>query len=166
MSGLYITSLILIMAVAANSISVYSQKRYNFYTKNFGKKDQTIHSLVIMPFWAIFLAFVSRLNNNMQLKYGFINLWFVEVIVLTVAVVLFISSIKIIGSGALVNSNFFTPQKKVESGIYRYLKNPIYDSYALFFLGLGLIYSNWGYFALSALIWLLLICVEARVEKI
>lgn len=112
------------------------------------------------------MVLASQLHVNQLLHYESINLWILGVVLVATAIVLFIAAIKTIGSGALVNSNFLKPQQKVTGGVYRYFKNPIYDSYALFFLGFGLIYSNWGYIVLSALVWLLLICIESRVEKI
>lgn len=166
MVDLYIACVVLVAAVTVNSISVYMQKRYNLYTRRFGGKDQMIHSLVILPFWIVFVVLASQLHDNQLLHYEFINLLIVGTLFVTVAVALFIGAMKTIGTGALVNANFFRPQKKVSSGVYRYFKNPIYDSYAILLFGLGLIYSNWGYIVLSALVWLLLICIESRVEKV
>lgn len=166
MADLYITCAVLVAAVAINSLSVYMQKRYKFYTRKFGSKDQTVHSLVILPFWAVFVALVARLHDNQLFHYEFINLWVAGGILVTAATALFIGAIRSIGTGALVNANFFKPQKKVSEGVYRYFKNPIYDSYAILLFGLGLIYSNWGYVLLSALAWILLIYIETKVEKV
>jgi protein-S-isoprenylcysteine O-methyltransferase Ste14 len=162
---LYSTCAALVVAVAINSTSVYIQKQYKFYTRTFGSNGQIIHSFIIVPFWIIFIIFASQLQLNLLFQYTFTNLWIVGLLLLLTAVSLFVSAIKIIGNGALTNSNFFTPQKKVISGVYRYFKNPMYDSYALFFLGLGLIFSNWSYIILSVLVWILLNCIESKVEN-
>lgn len=166
MEELYIACVALVVAVSINSTSVYVQKRHKFYTRRFGANDQIIHSLAILPFWIVFVVLASQLQASQLLYYEFINLRIVGVFLAIAAIALFVGAIKIIGSGALVNSNFFKPQKKVSSGVYRYFKNPIYDSYAILFLSLGLIYDNWGYIVLSALVWLLLICIESKVEKV
>ncbi len=141
-------------------------KGHKFYTRIFGVNDQIIHSLIILPFWIVFVVLASQIHASQLLRYEFIDLWIVGVFLVTAAVVLFVAAIKIIGSGSLINSNFFKPQNTINGGVYRYFKNPIYGSYAILFLGIGLIYGNWGYIVLSALVWLLLICIESKVEKV
>lgn len=37
---------------------------------------------------------------------------------------------------------------------------------AIVLFGFGLIYGNWGYIVLAVLAWVLLVCVEGRVEKV
>jgi protein-S-isoprenylcysteine O-methyltransferase Ste14 len=72
-----------------------------------------------------------------------------------------------LGPTRLANGPFFGrgPATAVRDGPYRWLRNPIYDSYALAFVGAGLVKTNAAFFLLAAESYLLLNVMEAGVEN-
>lgn len=157
-------SLSLVLAVAVNSTSVYRQKHRRTYDRF--NNGLLIHILVIMPFWVLFVVLLSGLNQAYSINISKYPTFGYSLIV--IAMLLFVTSIRQIGYGALVNANFFQKNigKPVSKGVYKYLKNPIYDSYLLVFIGLGFVLANAAFFIIAGLSFVGLNIIEGKIERI
>jgi len=162
MSYFVLTSIIFVLAITVNSLSVFLQKRYRLYDKF--HHGWMIHSLIILPFWLLFTILVSQLDSHYTAPFDLPILTWLGYGLITMSIVMFTFAIREVGSQALVNGNFFGKGKMVNSGIYRFLKNPIYDSYMLFFVGLGFSFSNAAFFFLAVISYIGLNAIESRVE--
>lgn len=163
MRALLLASLLFVLAVIVNSASVYLHKRYRIYAR-FGKHANTSHSFVILPLWVLFALTASKMNGAHQLKVRWGFEWVGGVLIIT-AISLFVIAIRAIGNQALVNGDVFKPTKRTDAGVYKLLKNPIYDSYTILLLGLGFAYQNYGYVILAVLSVPLLHVIEVRAEN-
>ncbi len=72
-----------------------------------------------------------------------------------------------LGPVRTANGNIFGrgPTEPVDEGPFRYLQNPMYDSYLLTFVGLALWKANAQYLVLALESYVLLNLVEGRVEN-
>lgn len=150
------------MAVVVNSLSLYLQKKHGVYNrfKSFG---MAIHAVVILPLWGVFIVLLCTLKHVDQLSVS----WGFNIsgaVIMALAVILFVVALKEIGSNALVNGDIFLSKKRTRAGIYKYLKNPIYDSYTLLLFGAAFVYQNYGYLVLAALSIPLLHLFEVKAE--
>lgn len=107
-------------------------------------------------------------NLNKMFSISIIKVPFIGYGLIAIAIGLFVVSTSQIGSGALVNVNFFQKNKTkyVTTGVYKYLKNPIYDSYFLLFIGLGFALSNAAFFIIAGLSFVGLNIIEGKIERI
>lgn len=162
MRYLIVTISAFILAITVNSTSVYLQKHRGIYTRC--KHGMYVHGLVITPAWILFVLLLSGLNrhNTVNIPHtGVAGPFFVFI-----AILLFVAAISKIGTQALLNGNFFQKVEIVNTGMYRYVKNPIYDSYALLFIGLGLTLHNGSFLIIAAVSLLGLNCIESKIEQI
>jgi protein-S-isoprenylcysteine O-methyltransferase Ste14 len=157
-----ITVLSLLLAVAVNSCSVYMQKQRRVYDKF--RHGLLLHALIILPFWLLFGFLVGALDKHYRLQT--ISLPVLGYGLAALAACIFISAVYVLGPGSLINSNFFKPRPFTHDGIYKYLKDPTYDSYWLLFLALGFITSNGAFFVIAGLSFIGLNVIESRIEKI
>lgn len=156
------TSFSLLLAVAVNSCSVYMQRRRRIYDKF--RHGLLLHALVILPFWLLFGFLVSTLDKHYKLQT--VSLPILGYLLVALATSIFIAAIYVLGPGSLINSNFFKAERATQKGIYKFLKNPIYDSYWLFFLALGFITSNAAFFIVAGLSFIGLNIIESGIERI
>jgi protein-S-isoprenylcysteine O-methyltransferase Ste14 len=156
------TSLSLLAAVAVNSCSVYMQRRRHVYDKF--RHGLLVHALVILPFWLLFGLLVSTLDGHYKLQT--MSLPVLGYLLTVLAALIFVAAVYVLGPGSLINSNFFKPEAFTQKGIYRYLKDPIYDSYWLLFLALGFMTSNAAFFIIAGLSFVGLNVIESRMERI
>lgn len=164
MGYLLLTSLILVLAIAVNSTSVYFQKDRRFYDRF--DSGLLVHGLVITPLWLVFALLLAELNQTFGIDMPEYPI--VGYLLIVVALSLFVMSIKQVGSSALVNANFFQKSKvkPISTGVYKFLKNPIYDSYFLLFIGLGFALSNAAFFIIAGISYIGLNIIESKVERI
>ncbi|WP_343576959.1 methyltransferase [Mycobacterium sp.] len=162
MAYMLATSFSLLLAVLVNSCSVYMQRRRGVYDKF--RHGQLVHAVIILPFWLLFGFLASTLN--MHYKLPGVSLPGLGYVLAVSAAVIFIAAVYILGPGSLINSNFFRPGAAASRGIYRYFKNPIYDSYWVFFLALGFVTSNSAFFIIAGLSFIGLNVIESRIERI
>jgi len=160
---LTLTALSLVLAITVNSASVYLHRRWRIYDGF--ENGLLVHGLVITPFWLTFVLLISGLNQ----AYGIDMPEYPSVgyLLIVIATSLFVVSIRQIGSGALVNANFFQKSrvKPISTGVYKFLKNPIYDSYSLLFMGLGFALSNAAFFVIAGVSFIGLNIIESKIER-
>lgn len=161
MISLSTTIVLLILAATVNSASVYAQKRFNYYNR-FGKNGFFVHSLVISPIWLLFLYCSARIPLNTFIESN--ELKFLGILGIIISLLVFTIAIRQLGSQALANGIFFGKSKLTHSGIYQYLSDPIYDSYVLTAISVGIITGNANYFPIAAVLWLML-KIESFIES-
>jgi len=140
MAYFILTCLVFALAITINSVSVYLQKRHVFYGR--WGKGWLAHSLLITPAWATFIFLVSQLHIHYLIPSAHIAL--AGYFLLAMGLVIFMAAIYEIGPQALVNGNLFGKGRLSHNGIYRFLKNPIYDSYIMAFVVIGVIAAAAG----------------------
>lgn len=157
-----LTCTIFAIATGINSISVYVQKRFRFYNR--WRNSWLLHSLVILPFWAIFMYLLLNLNNHYILHFHALPA--AGYVLLILATLMFGLAIHEIGLRSLLNGNWFGRVKILHGDIFNLLKNPIYDSYLLAFIGVGLADGNAAYLILALEGYIGLNLIESRIEQI
>jgi len=152
----------LIFAIGVNTLAVYLQKRKRIYDR-FGKHALLIHSVVISFFWGVFVLseFLLMRSDWITVAYPLAG-----VATMLLGLMVFCAALRQIGSGALGNSNFFGGEIKRLSGIYRYVNEPIYTSYVIWFLGLGLVTGRIGFYVIAAVAAIGLYGIESKVEEV
>lgn len=157
-----ITAFSLLLAVAVNSCSVYMQRHRGIYDRF--RHGLLLHAIVILPFWLLFGFLVSTLDRHCRLQT--VSLPILGYLLMALATSIFIAAIYVLGPGSLINSNFFKAGRATSKGIYKYLKDPMYHSYWLFFLALGFISSNAAFFIVAGLSFVGLNIIESATERI
>lgn len=153
---------LLLITIFVNCVTVYLQKTRRIYDR-FGRHALTVHSIIVSIFWGLFIIseFVAsksdwRLDNTFPvIGYG----------IMFVALAIFILAIREIGYKALSNGNFFGQPTKQLKGVYKYVPEPIYVSYTLWFVGIGFASSLKVFFVFAVISLIGLVVVESRVER-
>lgn len=161
-----LTCIVLLIAVLTNSFSAWLQRRHKFYN-HLGPTAWSTHQFVIAPAWLVFFVMSTQISTFLVWPLPF-NAPELGWLIVIAAIVLFISAIRVLGLQALTNGNLFGvgPKKRVHHGIYRYLNHPIYDSFTLLYIGVGLITNNGAFVVLGLILHVLLNHVQANLEKI
>ena len=158
-----ILTLLFLAVATVNSVAVYAQRKFKFYTRLFGKHDWGAHVLLLTIIWIAFLFAIILLQppdwtlpNKLRLPgivAAAIGLWLV-----------FESWIRL-GTAGVCNGWFFGrgPTKQLTGGVFR-LRNPMYTGFALLFVGAGFWLENAAYLWLSAVSFVLLNLIQARIE--
>lgn len=154
------------VATAIDTASVAIQQKSALLTRFFGSRAWYVHLAVIIPAWVWFLALARRLGERAYWPLPPVVRPF-GIPVLAVGVILFVLAFRELGFAGMANGYFFGRTRKtpVRSGVYRLLKNPMYDSYAVILIGVGLYTTNAAYLLLAGESLVLLNLVEARVEN-
>ena len=158
----YLSCVVFILTIAINSLLVYFQKTRQIYNR-FGKRAFLVHSLVLTLVWGgfIFTEFLTA-NSSWRFadKYPGAGLLF-----LSLGLSMYLLAIKEIGGNAMGNGYFFGYPLRKLGGIYRFIKEPIYWSYAVWFAGWAL-FTGQKVFLLYVIISIIgLIGIESRVER-
>jgi protein-S-isoprenylcysteine O-methyltransferase Ste14 len=162
MSYMLITSVSLLLAAAVNSCSVYLQSHHRIYERF--RHGLLLHTLIILPFWLLFGLLLSMLDKHYRLQT--ISLPILGYLLAVLAVSIFVAAVYVLGPGSLININLFNARRATRKGIYKYFKDPIYDSYWLLFLALGFVTSNAAFFIISGLSFISLNIIESAIERI
>lgn len=161
-----LTCIVLLIAVLTNSLSAWLQRRHKFYD-HLGPTAWNTHQFVIAPAWLVFFVMSTQLGSFVQWPLPF-QIPEIGWGLIPLAVILFISAIRVLGIQALTNGNLFGvgPQKKVCHGIYCYLEHPIYDSIMLIYIGAGIIVNNGAFVIMGLIFHVLLNHIQSNLEKI
>ncbi len=165
------TSLLQSMAVFAlaagiNTASVALQLRTGLLTRRYASKAWYVHLAIVTPGWLLFLYPVSTLGRHRgwplpeQLRPAGLS-------IVVVSSALWLWTFAKLGAERTANGNIFGrgSNEPVDTGPFRYLENPMYDSYILAFAGLALWKANAQYLLLALESYVLLNLVEASVEN-
>jgi protein-S-isoprenylcysteine O-methyltransferase Ste14 len=149
-------------AVFWNTSTIYMQKKWRIYDVFVGKKNaQTVHGLLIGFAWlqvAVVSIFVTRSS------WAFGAVLPLGLLIIAGSIWIFITALKDIGSGSLVNSNFFGKKLHTSGELYKKLKHPTYISYVMIYVGLGISFGQYGYILAAASL-VIGLSVLAFVEK-
>jgi len=154
------------LAAAVNTASVAQQQRTAWATRRFGRSAWHAHLLLIAPGWLAFLVSLPGLDRAV--------VWPLPRRVrpagwalLAASAGLWLAAYRQLGPERIANGYFFGrgASQPVSGGIFRWLRNPMYDSYALAFAGSALVSANAVYLLVAAESVLLLNFVEAKVEN-
>jgi len=166
MTYLLLTVGLFALAAGVNTGSVALQQRTGWMTKRFGGGAWWVHLAVVTPGWALFLFFETQLGRHL--------VWPLPAVLaplgwglLVVAAVLFAISFLQLGIRRTFNGKFFEAgsPSAVRGLLYRWLRNPMYDSFWISFVGLALSQANAAYLVLAVASYLLLNRLEAGVEN-
>ncbi|GAC1652970.1 MAG: hypothetical protein NVS4B6_29450 [Mycobacterium sp.] len=163
MGYLLLTCVMFAVATGINSGSVYAQKHFQFYDR-WRHNGWLLHSLVILPFWAIVIYLLMNLNSHYLLRFRTVPI--VGYVFFALATLLFVLALHEIGWHSLLNGTWFGRGSISHAGIFNFFKNPIYDSYLLSFIGAALAGGNVAYFVIALESYIGLNIIESRVEKI
>jgi protein-S-isoprenylcysteine O-methyltransferase Ste14 len=166
MRRLLLTVAIFALAAGANTASVAIEQRWSLLSRWFGRRGWYVHLGIVVPPWALFLALVPGLNRHVSWPLP-ARLRSPGTVLLGAAALLWLLAFRRLGGARTANGNIFGhgSQERVEGGLFRVLRNPMYDSYALALAGLAFRRRNAAYLLLAAESYLLLNQMEARVEN-
>jgi protein-S-isoprenylcysteine O-methyltransferase Ste14 len=162
MEYLLLTCVMFALAIGINSGSVFAQKRVGLYNR-WRNNGWLLHSLVILPFWTIFIYLLINLNSHYLLRFQAVPA--IGYVFFGLATLLFSLAIHEIGWQSLLNGNWFGRGKISHAGTFKFLKNPIYDSYLLAFIGAALAGGNTAYFVIALESYIGLNIIERKVEQ-
>ncbi len=154
------------LAAGINTASVALQLRTGFLTRRYASKAWYVHLAIVTPGWLLFLYLVSTLGRHREWPLPE-QLRPAGILLLALGSALWIWTFVQLGAERTANGNIFGrgPTEPVEKGAFRYLENPMYDSYILAFAGLALWKANAQYLLLALESYVLLNLVEASVEN-
>lgn len=153
---------LLVLAIGVNSGLVYLQKTRGLYDR-FGPSAYRVHGAILTVFWGSFIGsefLVSRSSWRLGLHYPLAG-----GLVMIMALALFCLALQQIGWPALSNGNFFGQPIRKLGGVYRYIREPIYWSYTIWFAGIGLVTGQKAFFVISLVSLIGLVGIEAWVER-
>jgi protein-S-isoprenylcysteine O-methyltransferase Ste14 len=157
-----ISILALMATIAINSALVYLQKTRQLY-RRFGHQAYFVHSVVITLVWGGFIVteFLANASTwRFNHTYPAIGLP-----IMAAALTLFVAALTQIGGNALANGNFFHYPIRKLGGIYLYIKEPIYWSYAAWFFGLAFLTGMKVFLAYVVITIVGLVLFESWVER-
>jgi len=153
---------LLMLTIIVNCLTVYFQKTRRIYDR-FGRHSLTVHSIIVSIFWGLFIIseFVtSKSDWRLENSYPVIGYS-----IMAIALTIFVLAVREIGYKALSNGNFFGQPIRQLRGIYKYVPEPIYISYSLWFLGIGLVSSLKVFFVFTVISLIGLVLIESRFER-
>lgn len=153
---------LLVLAIGVNSVSVYLQKSRHIY-KRFGSNALKVHSAIISFFWLLFIGseFLVSRSSWSQTAYPILGLT-----IMAVALIIFVAAFRQVGLQGLGNGNFFGHATRRLKGIYRFMPEPMYLSYVIWFMGLGMLTGQKAFFLIALVAFVGLFFVEAQIERV
>ena len=158
----WVSIVMLLLTIAVNSASVYLQKTRRIYDK-FGSRGYAVHTGLISFVWGAFII-TEFLANRSTWRFSHAHP-LPGLVIMAVALALFIAALQQVGSNALSNGNFFGRPLRKLGGVYRYVREPMYMSYAVWFLGLCLLTSMKVFLVYSAITLVGLVGFESYIER-
>jgi protein-S-isoprenylcysteine O-methyltransferase Ste14 len=153
-------------AVTINTASVSVEQETRALSRRFKDRAWHVHLALVTPPWALFVGLLPGLNRPVPWPLGR-RLRRLGTAFMVVAAGVWLDAFARMGPERTANGYFFGrgPREPVTGGVYRWLRNPMYDAYALALAGSGLQSGNAAFLALAGEAYLLLNFVEARVEN-
>jgi protein-S-isoprenylcysteine O-methyltransferase Ste14 len=157
-----------VVAIAVNCVAVHLQKRHRLYDRWFGAHAWTAHIVLLVMVWGtVVVSLIVLALVGADPSWPWPD-WVrpIGLLVSLAATLIFGTAIRRLGVQALFNGNFFGHGRPfAHTGVYAYLRDPMYLAYTLTFVGLALRLAD-GVYLLFALVSLVgLMGVEARVER-
>lgn len=164
--GLLATGTLFAIAAGVNTGTVALQQRGQHLTRCFGQAAWRVHLALITPPWALFLFSLVKLDRRSRWRLP-AQMRPLGTPVLAAAGLLWTLAFKKLGPARMANGYFFgaANSQPVTDGVFHWLENPVYDSYALALVGQALLRADARFLVLAAESVLLLNGLEARVEN-
>src|SRR5262245_27855131 len=145
------------LAAGTNTLSVELEARRGHLTRRFGRRAWYVHLALVTPPWVGFLALLPGLGRHVRWPLPR-RLRPLGAAFLAIAVLLWLQAYRQLGAVRVANGDHFgrRPRQRVAGGVFRFLANPMYDSYALGLVGLALLRRNAAYLLLAGESYLLL----------
>jgi protein-S-isoprenylcysteine O-methyltransferase Ste14 len=160
----YIVCGLFILAILINCTAVYLQKRHSIYDK-FGRNAHNLHAAIISVFWLFFIVSYVWLETQTPAGTAYSDS-LIATFLKVIAVLLFYLSIKQIGVSALTNKDLFTNKRRKLSGVYLYIREPIYLSYTIFIFASGMATGIEAFYYMSIISFIGLQFIEAKIESL
>jgi protein-S-isoprenylcysteine O-methyltransferase Ste14 len=153
-------------ATLVNTGSVALQQRTAWLTRRFRRRGWYAHLALIAPAWLAFLVSLPILHERVRWPLPR-ALRPAGNICLVVAAAVWMPAFAALGPVRAANGDQFGRARRlrIRHGIFRSLANPMYDGYALAFIGTALRSGNAVFLPLAGTSYLLLNQIEARVEN-
>jgi protein-S-isoprenylcysteine O-methyltransferase Ste14 len=166
MRRLLITMGAFALAAGVNTASVAVQQRFSLLTRRFGRRGWYVHLAIVIPPWTGFLILLPGLGRCVRWPLPR-HLRLLGAPLLVIAAILWLLAFGQLGPTRTGNGNVFGrgSQEPVRGGIFRVLRNPMYDSYVLAFIGAAFRSLNGVYLLLAGEAYILCHQLEARVEN-
>jgi len=149
-----------------NTASVAIQARHRLLTRWFGDHAWHAHLVLITPAYVWFVLSLICLEHGVRwpLPWRFRGL---GAMLIAGAATVWGLAYRQLGPKRTANGYFFgiTDEQPVRAGVFKWLRNPMYDSYVAALAGLALLSGNAAYLALAAEAFVAFNIVEARVEN-
>ena len=155
MQNFVLFSIIFTIITFLHYLSLYLQYRYRVYTIFFKKRDFFVHFIFTSLLWIIWiLLFFVFFPNDPNYNLPFYNQLFKPFgfIMSIFGLILIILSGYLLGLRRAWGIRYFEKNYKNDiekRGPYKYLNNPIYDGFILFFLGKALANNSIFYLLIS-----------------
>ena len=164
MRSLTLSAAALAAAACVNTLSVGAQVRRRTFERLAGRRAWQLHVALITPGWLLFLCSLPAVRRDPALAIR--RRRTVGLTMIGAAAGLWLAAVKQIGGARVFNADAFgeVPARRTRSGPYRWLRDPIYDSYAMALAGCALFTGSGGYLVLTLESVIVLNLVEAAVE--
>jgi protein-S-isoprenylcysteine O-methyltransferase Ste14 len=158
---------VLALAAGVNCASVWAEGRWRLLSRGLGRHAFAAHLALIAPPWSAAVVMIVGLprhprgalpNRLRPLGWG----------LAAVAGAVWIDAFRRLGPRRTANGDVFGegPALPVRSGVYRLLRDPMYDAYALGLAAAALTTGNAAYLALAGESFVVLNLLEARIERL
>ena len=165
MRSLRASAAALAVAAGINTLSVACQLRWRFQERIARRRAWKLHLALITPGWLFFAAGLPRLSNDPRMAFRLRRRTGLALVGL--AGCLWLAAVREIGMKRVLNGDAFgaVPPRQIRSGPYRWLGDPIYDSYALALAGWAMLAGRGAFALLSLESLIALNLVEAKIER-
>lgn len=159
------------LVTALHYLSLKIQTKHGFYTKTFGKYGFQIHCLITGILWVMMFAsfiFADKSNYPNLSVFNYYLFKPIGLLLSLTGVILIFWSGSLLGLKRTWGIRFFDKNYKdtiEKRGPYKFLINPIYDGFFVYFLGKTLVNDSLFYLILSLESFLLLNVFLARFEN-
>lgn len=166
MRRLHLTMLAFALAAGVNTASVQLQQHHRWLTRLFGHGAWYAHLGLVAPGYVWLFSLLPRLDQWVHWPLPRVARWLTWPLELAAAV-LVLGALVQLGPVAALNGSFFGQASAHARcrGVFRWLRNPMYDGYALAFLATACSKTNAAYLLLAAESFALLNVMEASVEN-
>jgi len=158
------------IAAGVNTLSVHLEKTRSWLGRRWGKHAWKMHLAIITPGWVLAPLVGIRLSTEVQWELPhWTNGWAQAggILLCIAGTGLVLDTVRRLGFTNTLNGREFGQGKPaiVTSGGFRFLSNPIYTGFALWWGAVSLLSGNAVFFVMAGTSFLALNCCEARVEN-
>lgn len=159
-----------ILVTLLHYYSLCIEARFHWYSRHFGKAGFWIHFVITgaLWFWVTLVFMVPPASATAPLPFSFPFMKLVGQAITLIGLLIALWAIILLGIPRMWGVRYFKSSRDdviEHRGIYRVLKNPIYDGFFLIFLGSALSSNSLFYLYGALESFILLNCLLARFEN-